>query len=350
MKKIIKNSAFSLIISSLVFSSTFALNSTSSATKADNAQLKSSDVIGNVELVINNVTDNKFSIENVKEKGGVSINHPDSITPNSNAKIGLDNSQLNLDYPTSYVEFDMVNNNDVTTLEIPYFFGRGSAKISLDTKYRKYKKGEEKPIMTGIGTSSCPHDYRTIIKLKLDDGKVSYEGDECVDVGNTITCNTMDVGSFFYDPIKQKEYKVVDNDMLRGNIDDYTAICTSHVTDMSHLFAGKKNFNQDISEWDTSNVTIMLFMFKDAEKFDQNIGEWDTSKVRDMGGMFMNTEKFNQDISKWDTSNVTQMGKMFNNAGAFNQDISSWNVDKVTNYSDFANYSAMNNNYLPKFK
>ena len=35
----------------------------------------------------------------------------------------------------------------------------------------------------------------------------------------------------------------------------------SLITDMSSLFDGKQNFNEDISNWDVSNVTNMLVCF-----------------------------------------------------------------------------------------
>jgi surface protein len=61
---------------------------------------------------------------------------------------------------------------------------------------------------------------------------------------------------------------------------------TSNVTNMSNMFNGATNFNEDIGNWDTSNVTDMSSMFYDAYKFNQDIGWWDTSKVTNMNRMF----------------------------------------------------------------
>ena len=43
--------------------------------------------------------------------------------------------------------------------------------------------------------------------------------------------------------------------------DTISALCTSKITDMSYLFYGFRDFNQDISRWDVSNVTRYEYMF-----------------------------------------------------------------------------------------
>jgi surface protein len=107
--------------------------------------------------------------------------------------------------------------------------------------------------------------------------------------------------------------------------------CVDHVTDMSYLFSGKYQFNEDISNWKTGQVTTMKGMFLEAYEFNRDLSRWDVSKVTNMHGMFYFAKKFNQDISMWDVSQVTDMSSMFYKAYAFNQDISSWDVSKVTN-------------------
>jgi len=145
----------------------------------------------------------------------------------------------------------------------------------------------------------------------------------------TIFCLEANIGETRI--INDITYTVVDNTMLRAmdvNSDNYTTICTSHVTDMSYLFEGA-SFNQDISKWDTSSVTNMSWMFAEGSGFNQDISKWDTSSVTDMHSMFGGTH-FNQDISKWDTSSVTDMSWMFTYASYFNQDISKWDTSSVT--------------------
>jgi surface protein len=87
--------------------------------------------------------------------------------------------------------------------------------------------------------------------------------------------------------------------------------CTSGITDLSGLFEGAADFNQDLSTWDVSLVTDMSRLFKDASAFNADLSGWDVSNVTDMSGMFENATAFNQDISGWDVSNVTDMAYMF---------------------------------------
>ncbi len=148
------------------------------------------------------------------------------------------------------------------------------------------------------------------------------------------------------------EYTLVTNATLKTwAADDQTnAVCTSLVTDMSHLFRNKTTFNEDISSWDTSRVTTMDGMFFSATAFNQDIGDWDTSRVTTMSGMFSSAAAFNQDMSGWNEKlgNVTDMSLLFNRASAFNGDITGWKVGNVTNMrSMFANAGVFNQDISP---
>ncbi|PKD43896.1 hypothetical protein CWD77_09090 [Rhodohalobacter barkolensis] len=126
--------------------------------------------------------------------------------------------------------------------------------------------------------------------------------------------------------------------------------CTSGITDMSDMFVGATNFNQDISSWDVTSVTSMSAMFLNASSFNQDISIWDVSSVTNMQFMFSDARFFNQDIGKWDVSAVTEMAAMFQNAEKFNQDIGSWNVSSVTNMSFMFNGASSFNHYIGDWK
>ena len=80
---------------------------------------------------------------------------------------------------------------------------------------------------------------------------------------------------------------------------------TSQVTNMSQLFMGKQQFNDDISNWNVSSVTNMLQMFQTASAFNQNINGWNVSIVTDMRYMFEYAKAFNQPLNLWNVVNVT---------------------------------------------
>ena len=150
--------------------------------------------------------------------------------------------------------------------------------------------------------------------------------------GGTIYCYNANVGDTGV--VGGVEYTAVNNSMLYDMVfpdEDYTVICTSHVTNMYGLFdnsISNINFNQPIGHWDTSNVTSMREMFRGDRTFNQDIGGWNTSKVTNMFGMFSQTD-FDQDISGWDTSNVVHMTIMFSSNRYFNQPIGGWDTSNV---------------------
>ncbi len=101
---------------------------------------------------------------------------------------------------------------------------------------------------------------------------------------------------------------------------------TNLVTDMSYLFSGATNFNQNINNWNTIKVSNMSYMFANATNFNQDISGWITSGVSNMSYMFNNATNFNIDISSWNTSSVTNMSYMFSGASSFNQNIITQNI------------------------
>lgn len=108
---------------------------------------------------------------------------------------------------------------------------------------------------------------------------------------------------------------------------------TSRVTDMSKLFMGNYQFNEDISGWDVSNVTTMESMFQNVGMYNQPLECWNVSKVTNMANMFHNAMAFNQPLGKWDVSHVTTMECMFCYAAQFNQPLDSWDIGEVRDMS-----------------
>ena len=85
--------------------------------------------------------------------------------------------------------------------------------------------------------------------------------------------------------LKDELFVVVNDALIRNSdywqnfLDGNIQLCTTHVTDMSDLFAKNKYFNQDISRWDTSRVTNMDRMFSGAKRFDQDLTHWNVKRV-----------------------------------------------------------------------
>ena len=121
--------------------------------------------------------------------------------------------------------------------------------------------------------------------------------------------------------------------------------CVTNITDMSHLFSGMINFNENISSWDVSNVILINAMFFNAQAFNRDNSGWDVAHVTDMSYMFYGAQAFNGDISGWDVSGVMNMAGMFSNTYAFNGNISRWNVTSVTDmHNMFYDARAFNQN------
>ena len=105
------------------------------------------------------------------------------------------------------------------------------------------------------------------------------------------------------------------------------------ISDVTNMFNGCSNFNQDLSGWDVSAFTSMAGMFSDAEEFNSDLSTWNVSAVTDMSQMFYRCRKFNRNIGTWDVSGVTNMTSMFAYCREFNQDLTTWNTSNVTNMS-----------------
>jgi len=196
-----------------------------------------------------------------------------------------------------------------------------------------------------IATNDVDPDLKTAVlsnTLFTADTTADTAGDNPLDPvilsNGTVTCANAQVGDTL-----TNGYLVVDRNLLDNainNEEDFSKLCTTHVFDMSNLFAGK-DVNYDITKWDMSNADTITGMFMDSS-FNQPIGAWNVSNASSFNSMFANATNFNQDISAWNVSNVRDMTSMFEGASAFNQPIGAWDVSNVRYmYSMFAN-SAFN--------
>ena len=142
-----------------------------------------------------------------------------------------------------------------------------------------------------------------------------------------VYCEPGDTGT-----VNEILYEAVDRGLLEQRKNegmDLSTVCTSLVSDISHLFAYTK-VNHDIRTWDVGNVTDMTELFQYADSFNQDIGSWDVSNVENMYGMFMGASLFNGDIGTWDVRKVNNMSYMFSGTSSFNQALGNWDVSEVT--------------------
>jgi surface protein len=118
-----------------------------------------------------------------------------------------------------------------------------------------------------------------------------------------------------------KQFTTGTNNPYYGNIEHWD---TSQVTNMSNLFNGKSNFNDDISNWNTSKVTNMSFMFNGCTAFNQAFNQvvsFNTSQVTSMYYMFNGCTVFNKEVLYFNTSHVTNMSYMFAGCTDFDQNV-----------------------------
>ena len=103
------------------------------------------------------------------------------------------------------------------------------------------------------------------------------------------------------------------------------------VTTMNHAFHDCESLERipSMNAWNMSNVEELTGIFKGATNFNEDIGDWDTSSVTEMGAMFERASSFNQDIGNWDTSSVERMSEMFEYAENFDQNLGKWDISSV---------------------
>lgn len=96
----------------------------------------------------------------------------------------------------------------------------------------------------------------------------------------------------------------------------------STVTDLSGMFEGAYNFNQDLSTWQTAHVDNLSQIFNNASAFNGSLTDWNTSNVTNMAGAFYKDESFDQNLGTWNIGQVTDMFSIIN-----------WSGMSISNYS-----------------
>ena len=114
--------------------------------------------------------------------------------------------------------------------------------------------------------------------------------------------------------------------------------------DISSMFYGSTYFNRDVGNWNLSNVYGNIdSLFYGATSFNNgnspSISGWTMSGITSIRALFGFTP-FNQPINNWDVSNVKNMNITFWFASSFNQPLSGWNVSGVTTMANMFNYAS----------
>jgi surface protein len=204
--------------------------------------------------------------------------------------------------------------SDNSNFELPFTFSSGE---SVEVDWGDNSEKETFSSGTILHTYNTGDYIITINGKATSYGKVNYIGVSMItEVVSWGTLALKSLANSFYDA---------------SNLTKVPTTIPSSVTDLSFMFAGVPNFNQNLNNWDTRNITNMEGMFSYAISFNQPI-TWNTDKVTNMELMFYTTTSFNQPIHFSNTSNVKTMRNMFAAASIFNQPIT-FNTSKVTDMS-----------------
>lgn len=136
------------------------------------------------------------------------------------------------------------------------------------------------------------------------------------DIANWITTNAVNMSNMFYGATNFDE-----------NIGGWN---TANVTDVSLMFFNATSFNQNIDSWNISSLSSLTNLFLQATSFNSPLNSWNVSNITDLSFTFDTASSFNQPLNNWNVSNVTTLIKTFSQASVFNQDLSSWNVSNVS--------------------
>ena len=113
------------------------------------------------------------------------------------------------------------------------------------------------------------------------------------------------------------------------------------VENVSRMFAGSSDFNQDIKPWFNNvskawKVKNMSGMFDGNTKFNKSIDDWWVGNVEDMSSMFKNNTGYNQSLNNLFKTEPTSgfkiknMESMFEGNTKFNNNLGDWKMHTVT--------------------
>lgn len=90
-------------------------------------------------------------------------------------------------------------------------------------------------------------------------------------------------------------------------------------------FSNKRDLETAVATWLEDRHT--------AEYLYGSIGTWNVSMIRDLSGLFKGAEEFDEDLTGWDVSRCHNFSRMFQSAFLFNGDISAWTLDSAVDMS-----------------
>lgn len=112
-------------------------------------------------------------------------------------------------------------------------------------------------------------------------------------------------------------------------------INTSLITDMSDLFfCFKREDFSGIQTWDVSRVRDMSFMFCGCGNFNEDLSDWNVSNVKNMYGMFDSCKAFTRDISSWFIYNKPWTQNMFYNTDRHEKSDDDFKIEFYDRYGD----------------
>jgi hypothetical protein len=110
------------------------------------------------------------------------------------------------------------------------------------------------------------------------------------------------------------------------------------IRNVSGMFEGNTAFEQNVNEWNSSTLEDTSNMFKNAA-YNKPMWKWfkpgpnNTYSIKNVSGMFEGNTEFNQNINSWDTRTVEDISHMFKDSH-FNRPLWKWFQKKDdTNYS-----------------